>query len=74
MWFWSLGAKDEVGAIMERLSTIFRHLNDADLAPVTRQVAALPNYQDKPDDVVVVSALRTPIARARRGQLKVQEM
>ncbi|XP_025095267.1 3-ketoacyl-CoA thiolase B, peroxisomal-like [Pomacea canaliculata] len=55
---------------MERLSTIFRHLNAADLAPVTRQVAALPSYQDKPDDVVVVSALRTPIARARRGQLK----
>lgn len=33
-------------------------------------MAALPSYERKADDIVVVSALRTPITRARRGNFK----
>jgi len=30
----------------------------------------MPSHPDTPDDVVIVSALRTPITRARKGGLK----
>ena len=56
---------------MERLTTIFQHLNAAERAVGLREVATLPTYQRKADDIVVVSALRTPITRAKRGSFKV---
>ena len=56
---------------MERLTTIFHHLSPSEHAVGVREVAALPNYQRKGDDIVVVSALRTPITRAKRGSFKV---
>ena len=56
---------------MERLTTVFQHLNAAERAVGIREVAALPTYLRKADDIVVVSALRTPITRAKRGSFKV---
>ncbi|XP_076471938.1 3-ketoacyl-CoA thiolase B, peroxisomal-like [Babylonia areolata] len=54
---------------MERLTTVFRHLNSPNV--VLREVAASTgSFQRKPDDIVVVSALRTPITKAKRGGFK----
>ena len=59
----------------DRLQTVFGHL-----APDTRRAspelfaqntAALPNWQNKPDDIVVVACRRTAIAKAKRGSFKV---
>ncbi|KAK7109391.1 3-ketoacyl-CoA thiolase A, peroxisomal-like [Littorina saxatilis] len=55
---------------MERLTTIFQHLNAAEQSVGLREVASLPSYQRKADDIVVVSALRTPITKAKRGYFK----
>ncbi|KAK7493205.1 hypothetical protein BaRGS_00015542 [Batillaria attramentaria] len=55
---------------MERLTTVFHHLNGSGQSLSTREVAALPAYRRKADDIVVVSALRTPITRAKRGSFK----
>lgn len=52
---------------------MFRHLNGPSSRNpnvIPSEVAAHPKYQRKPDDIVVVSALRTPITKAKRGCFK----
>lgn len=46
---------------------IFRHLNGARPGPNAVSAAM---YEGSGDDVVIVSALRTPICKSRRGGLK----
>ena len=41
-------------------------------APSPRQCAGKALYADKDEDIVIVSALRTPICKARRGGFKVK--
>ena len=40
--------------------------------PSPRQCAGKALYADKDEDIVIVSALRTPICKARRGGFKVK--
>ena len=56
---------------MERLKTVFNHLNASDHSVGLADVAAVPTFQRKADDIVVVSALRTPITKGKRGAFKV---
>ena len=59
-------------AKMERLTVMFNHLssnNDVTLHQTAN--SSLPRFKDSPDDVVIVSALRTPIGKAKRGSFKV---
>lgn len=56
---------------MERLTIMFNHLssnNDVTLHQTAN--SSLPRFKDSPDDVVIVSALRTPIGKAKRGSFK----
>lgn len=55
---------------MERLTTVFYHLNAPERSISKREVASVPSYQKRDDDIVVVSALRTPITKAKRGAFK----
>ena len=52
---------------MERTKTIFRHLNAPKPDP---NVVSSSMFENNGDDVVIVSALRTPICKSRRGGLK----
>ena len=51
---------------MDRTKVIFGHLTGA---PHVNPTSA-SMFNNGPDDVVIVSALRTPICKARRGGLK----
>lgn len=60
---------------MERIKVLTNHLSISDKKQVvpestssTREPSRFPN---SPDDIVVVSALRTPIGKSRRGVFKV---
>jgi len=53
-----------------RLQTVFGHLTSTSDLHTNNTAAALPNWTDKPDDVVIVSARRTPIAKGKRGSFK----
>lgn len=58
-----------------RLQTVFNHLHRSESNIESAPTAAfLPNYQVKDDDIVIVSARRTPIGKAKRGSFKVWEM
>lgn len=59
---------------MDRMTVVFQHLNASGHTLTSRQVSGLPNYSQKQDDIVIVSALRTPIARAKRGSFKVHSI
>jgi acetyl-CoA acyltransferase 1 len=52
----------------ERLCSVFRHLGDNGAASF--QITSVSATVDKPDDIVVVSAFRTPIGKANRGSFK----
>ena len=56
---------------MERTRTIFNHLTGANSQIEAQTVASASPLTDTDDDVVIVSALRTPICKSRRGQFKV---
>ena len=58
---------------MQRIATIARHLgsNSQSLRPEAQPTAATRSTEND-DDVVIVSALRTPVCKAARGQLKVR--
>ena len=56
---------------MERAKRIFGHLNSSS---ANQELELNPTsstfYENGDDDIVIVSALRTPICKARRGGLK----
>ncbi|XP_052094870.1 3-ketoacyl-CoA thiolase A, peroxisomal-like [Mytilus californianus] len=56
---------------MERISVMFNHLSSNNDV-VFNQTASgtIPRFKDTPDDIVIVSALRTPIGKAKRGSFK----
>ncbi len=54
---------------MDRAKLIFGHLAGAEQQIEMRTTVS--KHAENEDDVVVVSALRTPICRARRGLFKV---
>ncbi|XP_005096572.1 3-ketoacyl-CoA thiolase B, peroxisomal [Aplysia californica] len=56
----------------DRLNTVFGHLRNQTVKSEleVRNTAALPNWLNKPDDIVIVAARRTPIAKAKRGSFK----
>ncbi|XP_021357349.1 3-ketoacyl-CoA thiolase B, peroxisomal-like [Mizuhopecten yessoensis] len=52
---------------MERMQVVFGHLpRSVQLSPVS----GAGRFVDRPDDIVVISALRTPIGKANRGSFK----
>jgi len=53
-----------------RLETVFGHLTRTESGVHTNNTAALPSWKDQPDDVVIVAARRTPIAKGKRGSFK----
>ena len=57
---------------MERISVMFNHLSSNNDV-VFNQTASgtIPRFKDTPEDIVIVSALRTPIGKAKRGSFKV---
>lgn len=59
---------------MERISVLAKHLSVSEKVGVVLEPAAgsreLPRFAFNPDDVVVVSALRTPIGKSRKGVFK----
>ena len=61
---------------MERLRVTFSHLSGVDTpgdAPnLVTTAAAAKRFPDSADDVVIVSARRTPIAKGNRGSFKVR--
>ena len=61
---------------MERLRVTFSHLSGVDTpgdAPnLVTTAAAAKRFPDSADDVVIVSARRTPIAKGNRGSFKVK--
>lgn len=61
---------------MERLRVTFSHLSGVDTpgdAPnLVTTAAAAKRFPDNADDVVIVSARRTPIAKGNRGSFKVK--
>ena len=54
-----------------RLNTIFGHLNELQIQANNTRATPLPRWQNKPDDIVVIAARRTAIAKAKRGGFKV---
>ncbi|GFS23735.1 3-ketoacyl-CoA thiolase, peroxisomal [Elysia marginata] len=54
----------------ERLQCIIGHIDSRRVCLAQQPSAALSNSIDKPDDIVIVSALRTPIGKAKRGSFK----
>lgn len=54
----------------KRLQTVLSHLDSGKACLEQQPCASLPNYPVMPDDVVIVSALRTPIGKAKRGSFK----
>lgn len=54
-----------------RLETVFNHIKGSGFAVATSPSAALPYFRESDEDVVIVSALRTPIGKAKRGSFKV---
>ncbi|RUS81592.1 hypothetical protein EGW08_010644 [Elysia chlorotica] len=54
----------------KRLQTVLGHIDSRSFSLAPQPTAAPPSYQDKPDDIVIVSALRTPIGKAKRGSFK----
>ena len=61
---------------MERLRVTFSHLsgvdNPGDAPNLVTTAAAAKRFPDSADDVVIVSARRTPIAKGNRGSFKVK--
>lgn len=55
---------------MERTRTIFNHLSGGTSQVQPQTVSSASPLRDSDDDVVIVSALRTPICKSRRGQFK----
>jgi len=53
-----------------RLNTIFGHLNELQIQANNTRATPLPRWQNKPDDIVVIAARRTAIAKAKRGGFK----
>lgn len=58
--------------IMERLQVISHHLTAARNVVAETSASEPPRFRFSPDDVVVVSALRTPIGKSRKGVFKVK--
>jgi hypothetical protein len=60
---------------MERISVLAKHLSVSDRNGVTPEATGStrepPRFPNKPDDIVVVAAVRTPIGKSRRGFFKV---
>jgi len=58
---------------MDRLVVIANHLSVSEKGSLTPNEVAgtVKSFPVKPDDVVVVAALRTPIGKSRRGYFKV---
>ncbi len=60
---------------MDRAKVIFGHLkkrnNFEDTELMTQSTASGSKHRDSEDDIVIVSAVRTPICKSRRGGLKV---
>ena len=57
---------------MDRAKIFFGHLGHPEAVYSVQQCASSAGkHQDSDDDVVIVSALRTPICKSRRGGLKV---
>ncbi|KAK3799504.1 hypothetical protein RRG08_052689 [Elysia crispata] len=54
----------------KRLQTVLSHFDSRRVSLAQQPSAALPNYQEKSDDIVIVSALRTPIGKGKRGSFK----
>ncbi|BFY98683.1 hypothetical protein BsWGS_01723 [Bradybaena similaris] len=58
----------------DRLRTISHHVQNSNRTDGVRlqptAAGQLPAFVNKPDDIVIVSALRTPIGKAKRGLLK----
>lgn len=59
---------------MERISVLAKHLSVSDRNGVTPEATGStrepPRFPNKPDDIVVVAAVRTPIGKSRRGFFK----
>ncbi|KAL3832273.1 hypothetical protein ACJMK2_023932 [Sinanodonta woodiana] len=55
---------------MERMKVMFGHITPASLQPEEVKGRSPSKFADSPDDICVVSALRTPIAKAKRGAFK----
>lgn len=59
---------------MERLRVTFNHLSGTgtsnEVSRLVTKEASARNFSDSPDDVVIVSARRTPIAKGGRGAFK----
>jgi len=60
-----------------RLQTVFSHLishpqaQESDLIkPQNTSASSLPQWPNKPDDIVIIAARRTPIGKAKRGSFK----
>lgn len=60
---------------MERLRVTFSHLSGTgtsnEVSRLVTKEASARKFSDSPDDVVIVSARRTPIAKGGRGAFKV---
>lgn len=59
---------------MERIKVLTNHLSISDKRELINESTAStrepPRFSNNPDDIVVVSALRTPIGKSRRGVFK----
>ena len=57
---------------MDRAKIFFGHLAHPEAVYTAQQCASSTGkHQDSDDDIVIVSALRTPICKSKRGGLKV---
>ena len=57
---------------MDRAKTVFNHLDNHKKPQKLQFVETSARSAESADDVVICSALRTPICKARRGGLKVR--
>ena len=57
---------------MDRMKVVFNHLASSQTSVEPSPTAARTKFQpNSPEDVVIVSALRTPIGKSKRGSFKV---
>ena len=56
----------------KRLQTVLGHIDSKEVSLAQQPTAALPSYHQKPDDIVIVAARRTPLGKAKRGSFKVR--
>lgn len=54
---------------MDRMRVVFGHLPQTEVRP-SPVAGSTGRFVDRPDDVVIISALRTPIGKANRGSFK----